>query len=78
MGVLPLQFKNEVDIAIFVDQMHIPFSILGIDEKILPGQILILKQGKKEWELNCRIDTPIEADYYKNGGILHTFLRNLI
>jgi len=78
MGVLPLQFKDEVNLADFVDQTQEPFSIEGIDDKIQPGKILKLKQGKSEWDIICRIDTPIEVDYFKNGGILHTFLRNLI
>ncbi|MBT4291023.1 MAG: aconitate hydratase, partial [Deltaproteobacteria bacterium] len=78
MGVLPLQFKDDVNLADFVDQMKEPFFIEGIDEKIQPGKILKLKQGKSEWDIICRIDTPIEIEYYKNGGILHTFLRNLI
>jgi aconitate hydratase len=77
MGVLPLQFKEEVNMKDFVDQINTPLSIIGIDEKIRPGQPLILKQGNNEWALICRIDTPIEIEYYKNGGILHTFLRDI-
>jgi aconitate hydratase len=35
--------------------------------------------GKKtEFTALCRIDTPVEAEYYKNGGVLHTVLRRLL
>ena len=35
--------------------------------------------GKKsEFTVRCRIDTPVEAEYYKNGGVLHTVLRRLL
>ena len=77
MGVLPLQFKEDINMTDFVDHIDKPLSIIGIDEQIQPGQPLILKQGDKEWVLICRIDTPIEIEYYKNGGILHTFLRKM-
>jgi aconitate hydratase len=37
------------------------------------------KDGKKiEFATTCRIDTPIEIEYYRNGGILQTVLRNML
>ena len=33
---------------------------------------------KKEFTTRCRIDTPVEAEYYKNGGVLQTVLRKLL
>ncbi len=77
MGVLPLQFK-ETESA---EQLGITgketFSILGINDALQPGQILILKFGDRETELICRLHTPVEIEYYKNGGILHSYLRSL-
>ena len=36
------------------------------------------KGGRKEFEATVRIDTPVEFDYYRNGGILQTVLRKLL
>jgi len=33
--------------------------------------------GEKTFEMIARLDTPVEVDYYRNGGILHTVLRQL-
>ena len=32
---------------------------------------------KVQFDTRCRIDTPVEVDYYRNGGILHTVLRKM-
>ena len=34
--------------------------------------------GQREFQAKVRIDTPVELDYYRNGGILQTVLRNLL
>jgi aconitate hydratase len=84
MGVLPLQFKNNHDIQSLNLDGSETFDIVGINNKIKPQQNLnlIIKNIdgsiKQEVELLCRIDTPIEVDYYRSGGILPYVLRQLI
>jgi len=43
-----------------------------------PGQDLILQVGEKKISVICRLDTQVEIEYYRNGGILHTVLLNFI
>ncbi|MBF0288866.1 MAG: hypothetical protein HQM14_13705 [SAR324 cluster bacterium] len=43
-----------------------------------PLQDLTLKVNDQEIPVTCRLDTVVEVEYYKNGGILHTVLRNFI
>jgi len=46
------------------------------------GKIPVLREAKKckikILTMTCRIDSPIKVDYYRNGGILHTVLRNFL
>ena len=82
MGVLPLQFKGRDSI----DTLHLKgnetFDVLGIGEDLKPQQDLALvihRDGRKETiRVLCRIDTPIEVDYYRHGGILPCVLRQLL
>ena len=83
MGVLPLQFKGS-DTA---DSLGIKgdeeFDVLGIDGEIKPQQdvTLVIKRGdgtRREVKVLLRIDTPIEVDYYRNGGILPFVLREIL
>lgn len=81
MGVLPLAFKpgdSWESLRIKGDEI---FSIAGLEKKIEPGQEVTLKidRGGKveEAKLIVRIDTPIEAEYYDNGGILPYVLRQI-
>lgn len=82
MGVLPLQFKN-ADSAQSIDiQGDETFDILDLDD-LQPQQDVTLVIHKKDGaqktvQLLCRIDTPIEIDYYRHGGILPYVLRSLI
>jgi aconitate hydratase len=59
------------------------FEIVGLSDNIAPMQKLsvsaIAADGtKKEFSAICRIDTPVELEYYKNGGILQTVLRRIL
>jgi aconitate hydratase len=82
MGVLPLQFlpgENSASLGITGEET---FNIVGLDDDPNPGQqiriIAMDSEGKKkEFESKLRIDTPIEISYYKNGGVLHTVLREI-
>jgi aconitate hydratase len=82
MGVLPLQFAEGTNAgSLGLDGSEI-FSVSGLSDSIKPGQELKLeiedKQGqKKSVPVKLRIDTPIEIDYYRHGGILPFVLREL-
>ena len=59
------------------------YDIVGLDANIKPQQDLTLKITRKDWKVEnvvvrCRIDTPIEIDYYQHGGILPFVLRQLV
>jgi len=81
MGVLPLQFKDGDNPASLGLDGSERISI-AIDDSLSAGQSITVKaesdDGKvKAFEVLCRIDTPIEVEYYRNGGILHTVLMNM-
>jgi aconitate hydratase len=83
MGVLPLQFQEGVNAQTLQLDGSETFSLLGIDQSLKPRQTVNLeikrKGGKEEIvPLILRIDTPIEVDYYKNGGILPFVLRDIL
>jgi aconitate hydratase len=81
MGVLPLQFDAGQDAASLGLTGKETFDIGGVAEGLTPGKRLTVKvaseQGTKEFTVTCRIDTPNELDYYRNGGILAFVLRQL-
>ena len=58
------------------------YSIEGLDDSLQPRQALTVRAvgegGEKTFETLVRIDSPVEVDYYRNGGILHTVLRALL
>jgi aconitate hydratase len=83
MGVLPLQFKEGVNAQTLKLDGTETYDIVGLDANIKPQQDLTLKitrQGGSVENVNvrCRIDTPIEIDYYQHGGILPYVLRQLV
>jgi aconitate hydratase len=82
MGVLPLQFKG-TDSAQSLGITGEEIFDIAVPADIRPQQDLTLvihgKDGKRrEVTVLCRIDTPIEVDYYKGGGILPFVLRELM
>ncbi len=83
MGVLPLQFKEGASaLALKLDGTEI-YDVVGLDANIKPQQDLTLKITRKDGSVEnvavrCRIDTPIEIDYYQHGGILPYVLRQLV
>jgi len=83
MGVLPLQFtegENRESLGLTGEEvfsiLHIPAAVNGA------GMVTVLAEKpdgtKKQFEAKTRIDTPQEAEYYRNGGILPYVLRQLI
>ncbi|HEY6095498.1 MAG TPA: aconitate hydratase AcnA [Gallionellaceae bacterium] len=83
MGVLPLQFKGSDNLAALNLTGEESFDISGLNGEIKPQQDVTLtihrRDGSKEnVTLLLRIDTPIEVDYYRNGGILPFVLKELV
>ncbi|HEY9170912.1 MAG TPA: aconitate hydratase AcnA, partial [Verrucomicrobiae bacterium] len=83
MGVLPLQFKDGTTAQTLKLDGSETYDIVGLDENLKPQQDLTLKITRKSGEVEnvpvrCRIDTPIEIDYYQHGGILPYVLRQLV
>ena len=83
MGVLPLQFKDGVNAQTLKLDGTETYDVEGLDASIKPQQDLILKITRKDGSVEkvsvrCRIDTPIEIDYYQHGGILPYVLRQIV
>ncbi|MFX0138645.1 MAG: aconitate hydratase AcnA [Candidatus Hodarchaeota archaeon] len=82
MGVLPLEFKEGENCNILELTGHEKFDIVGI-RNIKPGgeatiTIKYNNREQKKFKVKIRLDSPIEVDYYRNGGILNTVLRNML
>ena len=82
MGILPLQFKAGQSAESLGLSGFETYDILGLTEDMHPGQEYTVRAtaangGVSEFTVVSRIDTPVEVNYYKNGGILHTVLRRL-
>ena len=83
MGVLPLQFEagdSWPDLGLSGTET---FDITGIGAGLKPQQALTLTirdaaGGTRDVPLRCRIDTPIEVEYYRHGGILPYVLRAIL
>ena len=83
MGVLPLQFKGNDSVQSLGIVGDETFDIEGLEGEIKPQQdvTLVIKRANGETQraqVLLRIDTPIEVDYYKHGGILPFVLRQLL
>ena len=82
MGVLPLQFlpgESSSTLAITGDEM---ISIEGLDDQITPNSQVTARMIRQNQEVTyfhviARLNTPVEIDYYRNGGVLNTVLNNL-
>jgi aconitate hydratase len=82
MGILPLQFlPGESAKSLGLDGFE-EFDVEGIEGDLHPGKrmkVTVTGPGSMsmEFEAVCRIDTPVEVEYYKHGGILPYVLRQL-
>ena len=83
MGVLPLQFRSgDTPISLGLDGTE--RYTIEIDDEVKPRQELIVSAVGTEdgqttqFSVLCRIDSPVEVDYYRNGGILQTVLRGFL
>jgi len=83
MGVLPLQFKEGTNAASLKLDGSETYDVQGLGQSLKPQQDLTLRVTRKGGEtldvpVRCRIDTPIEIDYYQHGGILPYVLRQIL
>jgi aconitate hydratase len=82
MGVLPCAFKageNAASLGLKGDET---FDFINLDDHLKPRQEITIAAtspdgGKKEFNVIARVDTPVEVEYLRNGGILQTVLRKL-
>jgi aconitate hydratase len=82
MGVLPLEFEAGQSIESLGLTGQEQFTIRGIAEGLTPGAVLTVEVtdeggASRTFPAHCRIDTPDELDYYRNGGILDYVLRRM-
>jgi aconitate hydratase len=83
MGVLPLVFmdgQNAESLGLKGDEV---FDIEGLSDAMRPRSVVTIKVKKTggkviEFKAAALLNTDVEVNYYRNGGILHTVLRNLI
>ena len=83
MGVLPLQFKDSQNVESLGLTGREVLDIEGLDDGLKPRQEVVVKAKGDSglgivFKAIVRIDTPVEVEYYRNGGILHTVLRKLV
>ena len=82
MGVLPLQFSDGDDLQSLGLDGTETFTI-AVPDELRPGgtiEVTAKPEGgvSTSFETLCRLDTPIEVEYWRNGGILPTVLRRLV
>ena len=83
MGVLPLQFIGNDSVETLGITGKETYDLKGLEGEIKPQQLATLvihreNGDTQEVQVLLRIDTPIEVDYYKHGGILPFVLRQLL
>lgn len=82
MGILPMQFKAGEDLETFGLDGSETYDFTGIEGQDTVPAVLTVQATKADgsvvtFDVDVRIDTPNEQAYYRNGGILHTVLRQL-
>ncbi|MCE4610521.1 MAG: aconitate hydratase AcnA [Desulfurococcales archaeon] len=83
MGILPLEFMpGENARTLGLDGSEV-YDILGIAEGLQPGKVLTVRARKSdgsvvEFKVKARLDTPVEVEYYRHGGILQYVLRKML
>ncbi|WP_098741940.1 aconitate hydratase AcnA [Paenibacillus sp. EZ-K15] len=83
MGVLPLQFQEGHGWKSLGLNGRETFDILGLSNDVKPGQELTVVATREdgtqfEFQAIARLDSMVDVDYYHNGGILQTVLRQMI
>ena len=83
MGILPLKFmdgQNAESLGLKGDELY---DIEGLRDKMAPKSVVTVRAKKAdgkvtEFKATALLNTDVEVNYYRNGGILHTVLRNLV
>lgn len=83
MGVLPLQFLPGENVDTLGLTGSEKFFIEGLSDQIIPNGEVVVRavrenNGQVIFKAIARLNTPVEVDYYRNGGILHTVLRSML
>ncbi len=83
MGILPLQFMPGENAKTLGLDGSEEYDIIGIEDGLYPGKILTVRAKKSdgriiEFKVKTRLDTPIEVEYYRHGGILRYVLRKML
>jgi len=83
MGVLPLQFKAGESASTFGITGREVLTVVGLSGVLQPRQDVTVDMVRADgtrtaFVVTARLDSPVEVDYYRNGGILHTVLRKML
>ena len=83
MGILPLRFIDGQNAELLGLKGDEVFDIEGLSDKMTPKSVVTVKAKKAdgsvtEFKATALLNTDVEVNYYRNGGILHTVLRNLV
>jgi len=83
MGVLPLQFPEGVSVASLGLTGEETYSISRLEEQLASGREIVVEAvspdgREKSFQVSSRLDTHIELEYYRNGGILNKVLRDIL
>ncbi len=83
VGVLPLQFKEGESASSLGLTGREVYQVSGIGENLKPHKVLTVTAvgeggSKKSFEVVARLDSQVDVEYYKNGGILQTVLRQML
>jgi aconitate hydratase len=82
MGVLPLQFMNGENITSLDLKGNETYDIIGLEDlhpnKKIKAVVKVDNKKSKEFYVTAKLDSPIEVEYFQNGGILQYVLRNFI
>jgi len=83
VGVLPLEFLPGQSKDTLGLNGHEVYDIEGLSNDIQPGQLVTVRArdeagNEKVFQVKVRLDTPIEVEYYRHGGILQYVLRNMV
>jgi aconitate hydratase len=83
MGVLPLQFEEGEGVESLGLDGKETYTIEGLSDGLAPQSQVVVRASKQDgskvvFKARVRLDTQVEATYYRNGGILHTVLREML
>jgi aconitate hydratase len=83
MGILPLKFQEGRNVESLGLTGEEVFDIEGLNDNMIPKSVVTVKATKPDgsvvkFNATALLNTDVEVNYYRNGGILHTVLRHLV